>query len=76
MNETERRDGQSGDLTGELLAEMYRNVTMGAETLQDRLEEFEARGCSEESAELCRDILTFEEEEVIRAEHMSRQMES
>lgn len=44
----------------------------GAEQLQDKMEEFEARGCAEEAKELCRDILSFEEEEIIRAEKMSR----
>ena len=47
----------------------------GAEQLQDKMEELEARGCAEEVSELCRDILTFEEEEVVRAEQLSRQME-
>ena len=44
----------------------------GAEQLQDKLEELRIRGCSEEAEELCRDILTFEEEEIIRAENLSR----
>ena len=44
----------------------------GAEQLQDQLEEQRNRGCSEEAEELCRDILTFEEEEIIRAENLSR----
>lgn len=44
----------------------------GAEQLQDKLEELRNRGCSEEAEELCRDILTFEEEEIIRAENLSR----
>ena len=153
-----RRETDSGDCTGELLAEMYRNVTMGAESLAavvpkireerlmssvtgqmeqyadfmrqteklmrlrserpkeqgifkkaaarggimmnllfddseknicgmiakgtrtgaeqlgDKLAEFEAGGCSRESAELCRDILSFEEEEVIRAEQLSHDL--
>ena len=44
----------------------------GAEQLQDKMEELEARGCDPEAAELCRDILSFEEEEIIRAEKMAR----
>ena len=40
----------------------------GAEQLQDKMEELEARGCAEEVSELCRDILSFEEEEIVRAE--------
>lgn len=44
----------------------------GAEQLQDKLEEFSARGTSDEAEELCRDILSFEEEEIVKAEKMSR----
>ena len=51
-----------------------RGTRTGVGQLQDTLEEMERRGCSEESAELCRDILSFEEEEIIRAEKMARQM--
>ena len=47
----------------------------GAEQLQDRMEEAEARGCAEEVSGLCRDILSFEEEEIIRAENLSRLLE-
>lgn len=49
-----------------------RGTRTGAEQLQDKLEELRNRGCSEEAEELCRDILTFEEEEIIRAENLSR----
>ena len=44
----------------------------GAEQLQDKMEELGARGCSGEAEELCRDILSFEEEEIVRAEKMAR----
>ena len=47
----------------------------GAEQLQDKMEELEARGCAEEVSELCRDILSFEEEEIVRAEKMARLFE-
>ena len=44
----------------------------GAEQLQDKMEEFSARGTSNEAEELCRDILSFEEEEIVKAEKLSR----
>lgn len=49
-----------------------RETRTGAEQLQDKMEESEARGCDGEVSELCRDILSFEEEEIIRAEKMAR----
>ena len=52
-----------------------RGTRTGAEQLQDKMEELAGRGCSEEAEELCRDILTFEEEEIIRAENLSRLLE-
>ena len=55
-----------------ICALIAKETRSGAEQLQDRMEESEARGCAEEVSELCRDILTFEEEEIIRAENLSR----
>ena len=52
-----------------------RGTRTGAEQLEDKMTELEARGCSEEASELCRDILSFEEEEIDRAERMARQFE-
>ena len=58
------------------LCEMIaRSTRTGAEQLEDRMTELEAQGCSDEAAELCRDILSFEEEEIDRAERMARQFE-
>lgn len=55
-----------------ICALIAKGTRSGAEELQDRMEESEARGCAEEVSALCRDILTFEEEEIIRAENLSR----
>ena len=46
----------------------------GAEQLQDKLEELGAQNCDGEAEELCRDILSFEEEEIVKAEKMARMM--
>ena len=73
---------RGGILVNRLLDPSERNICdmiakgtrVGAEQLQDKMEEFGARGMSQEAEELCRDILSFEEEEVIRAEKMARML--
>ena len=73
---------RGGILVNRLLDPSERNICdmiakgtrVGAEQLQDKMEEFGARGTSQEAEELCRDILSFEEEEVIRAEKMARML--
>ena len=50
------------DPTAGHIAEMIsRGTKMGIQQLEDKLGELEARGCSRDAADLCRDILAFEE---------------
>ena len=46
----------------------------GAEQLQDKLDELGTENGGGEAEELCRDILSFEEEEIVKAEKMARMM--
>ena len=47
---------------GSVARMLSRETREGMERLEDRLEALEARGCSRDAADLCRDILAFEEE--------------
>ena len=47
---------------GSVARMISRETKEGMVRLEDRLSELEARGCSRDAADLCRDILAFEEE--------------
>ena len=61
------------DSTDRHIAEMIAKGTKtGADQLEDKMLQFEARGCDPEVVDLCRDIVTYEAEEAAKAETFGR----
>ena len=57
---------------GNIAQMIKRGTQLGAEQLEDKLEEYERKGCEREAADLCRDILAFEDRQITEADNMAR----